>query len=65
MNVISAKTEQEAYKQIKSEYLKNDVVLGELLATIEIRGLSVESVAEVYKKLRKNIDGIDVKEVMD
>ena len=65
MNVISAKTEQEAYKQIKSEYLKNDVVLGELLATIEIRGLSVESVTEVYKKLRKNIDGIDVKEVMD
>lgn len=65
MNVIVAEDELDAYRQIMAEYLRSDVVLGELLATIEIRGLSVESVIWVYKKLRRDIDGIKVKEVMD
>lgn len=32
---------------------------------VEIRGLSVEDVVEVYKMLRREIDGWEVKEVQD
>lgn len=65
MKVIVAENTQQAFEQIRTEYLQNGVVLGELLAMVEIRGLSVEDVVEVYKMLRREIDGWEVKEVQD
>jgi len=65
MKVIVAENMQQAFEQIRTEYLQNGVVLGELLAMVEIRGLSVEDVVEVYKMLRREIDGWEVKEVQD
>ena len=48
---------EQAFRQICDEYMKGDVVLGELLSSIEIIGISVMDVVDVYKNLRQKIDG--------
>ena len=59
--VIEADTQENAYHQILDIYNAGDLSLIELLDHIEIRGLSITNVVEVFAQLCRDIDGDAVK----
>lgn len=60
MEVLKVTSREEAYSLIYDIYMKNDLCLTEIIAGIEIHGLSVEAVVEVYATLYAEIEGEDV-----
>lgn len=58
--IITASSVEDAEKKITKLYRDSGVSLGELLDTVEIRGLSLNDIAEVYANLRLEIDGDSV-----
>ena len=56
MEVLTVTSREEAYSLIYEIYMQNDLCLTEILAGIEIHGLSVEAVAEVYATLYAEIE---------
>lgn len=59
-SVICEKTVNCAVAEIKRNYLKSDVCMGEFLKTVEIIGLSVEQVVKVYATLYREFEGDEV-----
>lgn len=53
------------FEQIEAEYHKNDVCMGELLASIPARGLSMEEAFELNIAARKWADGDEFYRVID
>lgn len=60
MKVITVKNNTQAIEFILEEYKNSDVCIGELFASIEIHGLSIEDVVKVYAELCKQIEGDEV-----
>lgn len=60
MVVIKAETIERATELVLEEYKKSDVCIGELFASIEIHGLSVEDVVKVYAELYEQIEGDEI-----
>lgn len=58
--IITASSVEDAEKKITKLYRDSGVSLGELLNTVEIRGLSLNDIAEVYANLCLEIDGDSV-----
>ena len=58
--VIKAESTEQAIELVLKEYKKSDVCIGELFASIEIHGLSVEDVVKVYAKLYEQIEGDEI-----
>lgn len=52
-------------EEIKSEYHKNDVCMGELLASLPTRGLTMEEAFELNIAARKWADGDEFFRVID
>lgn len=57
MEIIRVYNANQAYERILAMYMENNVCLGELISQIEIRGISMESVIEVFTTLCIAVDG--------
>lgn len=60
MVVIKAENIEQAVELVLKEYKKSDVCIGELFASLEIHGLSVEDVVKVYTELYEQIEGDEI-----
>lgn len=60
MVVIKVETIEQAVELVLEEYKKSDVCIGELFASIEIHGLSVEDTVKVYAQLYEQIEGDEI-----
>lgn len=60
MLVIVTDKPEEAEKLIKAEYLLSDVCIGELMEQIQISGLTMTQVVQVYASLYEDIEGDEV-----
>ena len=60
MQVIEVDTPEKAEQLIMAMYIQNDVCIGELMEQIEIRGLSMTQVAQVYAFCYENIEGDEI-----
>lgn len=60
MEIIKADSVEQAAKLVLEEYKKSNVCIGELFASIEIHGLSVEDVTKVYASLYEQIEGDEI-----
>jgi hypothetical protein len=60
VTVIEAFTEQEVVGYVKEVYHQGDIVLGELLACLTLDGFTMEETENIIKKLRQDIDGIEL-----
>lgn len=53
---ISVKTIEDACKLVKQAYKEHDLCLGELFQNIEIQGLSIQEVVEVFSVLYRELE---------
>lgn len=53
---ISVKTIEDACKLVKQVYKEHDLCLGELFQNIEIQGLSIQEVVEVFSVLYRELE---------
>lgn len=60
MVVIKAESTEQAVELVLKEYKKSDICIGELFASLEIHGLSVEDVVKMYAELYKQIEGDEI-----
>lgn len=60
MKVIATDTPEKAEQLIMASYIESDVCIGELMEQIEIQGLSMAQVAQVYAFCYENIEGDEV-----
>lgn len=60
MVVIKAESTEQAVELVLEEYKKSDVCIGELFASIELHGLSVEDVVKMYAELYEQIEGDEI-----
>ena len=60
MEIISVKNIQQAICEIREKYKDSNICIGELFASIEIHGLSVEDVVKVYAELYEQIEGDEI-----
>lgn len=53
MDIIEkgTQTKEEVVQVILNRYFENDIVMGEFLETIELRGFSIVEIVEIYAKL--------------
>lgn len=58
--ILIVNSTEEAIRILLEEYKKSEVTIGEMLANINITGLSVEQVVEVYARLYNLIEGDEV-----
>ncbi len=60
MKIIKAESVEQAVEFVMEEYKKSDVCIGEMVASIEIQGLSIEDVVKVYVELYEQIEGDEI-----
>ena len=60
MLVIITSNPEEAEQLIRAEYLTSDVCIGELMEQIQIQGLSITQVVQVYASLYEDIEGDEI-----
>lgn len=58
--LIKASTVDEANKKIEQLHLEFDICIGELFPQVEIKGLNVEQVVEVYATVYNKIEGDEI-----
>jgi len=54
------KDKADTVKAIIEEYKRHDICIGELLHSLEIRGLSIQDVVDVFAKVMNIIEGDEV-----
>lgn len=60
MEIIKAQNIEQAIGIIKEKYKGSRICVGDLLADVEIHGLSVENVVKVYAELYEAIEGDEI-----
>ena len=62
---FDCKDKEDVVKAIMEEYHRNDICIGELLYGLEIKGLSIQDVVDVFAKVMHTVEDDKLIQVME